>query len=192
MRCAAPAWRMELKSFYCLKINQTSKHKTWWRTGEKKVQGMCCTLCSSAASIFSRIDLRFCLLTIWAETFDYIPWENWQIRGVLELFWSSATRGKVRCSSWAGWRRLLPAASLTWTRKALSQVPTLKQHCTQLTGCQHSQNSVQSLSQSRNILEGARKMLQCCNPGKSQSTAHLFCLALHRALKAAVCSVMTA
>lgn len=89
------------------------------------------------------------------------------------------------------WMELLTSASITWTRKPLLQVPSLKQCCTQPTGCQHSQNSMQDLSQSRNKCEGEKKTLQCCNTGKSQRTAHLFCLLLHWTLKAAICSVMT-
>lgn len=132
----------------------------------------------------------FFLLTIWAESFDYIPEENQQFRAVLELLTCPTTKGKSWYSSGVEWRRLLPSGSLT-SRKALLQVPSLKQCCPQLTGCQHSQNYMQDLSQSRNICEGGRKMWQRCNPGKSQSSAHLFCLTLHWALKAAVCSVLT-
>lgn len=177
------AWQLELKSFYCLKINQISRHKTWWRTGKKiclcldtELYLSYCRVCSSAACILSRNALCFCLLTIWAESFDYIPGEKLQFGAVLELFRCPTTRGRAWFSFWAEWRRLLPSASLTWTRKALLQVPFLKWCCTQLTGCQHSQSNMQDLSQSRNMCEGGRKMQQCCNPGKSQSTAHLFCL----------------
>lgn len=97
MRCAAPAWQTELKSFYCLKINQTSKHDTWLSTGEKKI---ClwvdtdprhelylsyCRACSSAASKLSRIALCFFLLLVWAETFDYIPGEKPMIQSCLRI-----------------------------------------------------------------------------------------------------------
>lgn len=45
-------------------------------------------------------------------------------------------------------------------KPCLLQVPSLKQRSAQLTGCQHSQNSTQSLSQNRNIPEGGGKLLQ--------------------------------
>lgn len=73
-------------------------------------------------------------------------------------------------------------------KPCLLQVPSLKQRSAQLTGCQHSQNSTQSLSQNRNIPEGGGEAVA----GKSQSTAHLFCLGSSQTLRAAVCSVVTA
>lgn len=157
--------RRSWKAFYCLKINQTSKCKTCvgqrkkrFAHGQIQTQGRFHT-CPTAAFMLSRIALPFRLLTILVETFDYVPGENWQLRALLVLVRSPPTRGKICCSSQARWRRPLPAASLTWTGKALLQVPSLKQRSAQLTGCQHSQNSTQNLSQNRNIHEGGGKLL---------------------------------
>lgn len=118
--------------------------------------------------MLSRIALPSCFLTIWVESFDYMTGENEQLKPVLVLVRSPPARGRIRCSSWARWR-LLPAASLSRTRKALLHMPALRQHSTDaLTGCQHSQNRKLNLSQNRNTPEGGGEQLQCCNPGKSQ------------------------
>lgn len=88
-------------------------------------------ICSLAASTLSSVVLCFCLLTTWAESFDYIPGENQQFRAILELFRCSTTKGKAWCSSQAEWRRLLPPAPwpgpgkpcfrcLPWNRAAQS------------------------------------------------------------------------